>query len=97
MRLTATQREYVLQATRQHFGVDANVWLFGSRANEARRGGDVDLYVETAQPDTRMSTLRCKIAFEDSLDFHVDLIVNNYTRCAVMTEHLRLITKQLTH
>lgn len=80
MRLSATQREQVIQTTRQNFGVDANVWLFGSRTNDARRGGDVDLYVETAQSDTFMPTLRCKIALEDSLDLHVDLIVNNHTK-----------------
>lgn len=75
MRLTPAQHEYILQTTRQNFGADANVWLFGSRVDDARRGGDVDLYVETVRASTLMSALRCKIALEESLDLHVDLVV----------------------
>lgn len=75
MRLTSSQIETIRQTARQNFGADASVWLFGSRVDDARRGGDVDLYVESTQVNTLMSALRCKIALEDSLDLHVDLIV----------------------
>jgi predicted nucleotidyltransferase len=80
MRLTATQRQCILQATRQSFGADAKVWLFGSRADDTRRGGDIDLYVETNQANTLLSALRCKIAIEEGLDLHVDLLVNEHTK-----------------
>ncbi len=75
MRLTPAQRQHILHATHQNFGADANVWLFGSRVDDARRGGDVDLYVEPRQASTLLSALRCKIALEESLDMHVDLVV----------------------
>jgi len=75
MRLTQTQHQCILQATHQNFGDDANVWLFGSRVDDTRRGGDIDLYVETAQASTLLSVLRCKIALEESLDLPVDLVV----------------------
>ena len=75
MRLTETQRAAIRTATTEYFGPQAQVWLFGSRADDAKRGGDVDLYVEPAQKNTLISVLRCKIALEDSLDLHVDLIV----------------------
>ena len=78
MRLTPSQHKYILRAAHQSFGADANVWLFGSRVDDARRGGDVDLYVETTQPSTLLSALRCKIALEESLDLHVDLIVKEH-------------------
>lgn len=78
MRLTPTQHKYILQAAHQSFGVDAKVWLFGSRVDDDRRGGDVDLYVETAQAATLLSALRCKIALEEHLDLHVDLVVKEY-------------------
>ena len=78
MRLSTAQQQSILQTTRQNFGADAKVWLFGSRADDARRGGDVDLYVETHQLNTWLSALQCKIAIEESLDLHVDLVVNDH-------------------
>jgi len=75
MRLTPTQHQQILQATRLNFGANANVWLFGSRVDDSRRGGDVDLYVETDQANTLLLALQCKIELEDSLDLHVDLVV----------------------
>jgi predicted nucleotidyltransferase len=35
----------------QHFGSSARVWLFGSRIDDSRRGGDFDFYVETDLDD----------------------------------------------
>lgn len=75
MRLTVAQIEIIRQVAHQNFGADASVWLFGSRADDFRRGGDVDLYVESTHRDTLMSALRCKIALEESLDLPVDLVV----------------------
>lgn len=46
MRLTQAQIEAIKQAAEQTFGSDARVWLFGSRVDDAKRGGDIDLYVE---------------------------------------------------
>lgn len=46
MRLTQHQIEAIKQATEETFGADANVWLFGSRVDDTKRGGDIDLYVE---------------------------------------------------
>ncbi len=77
MRLSATLQQCILQATRQNFGEDAKVWLFGSRVDDTRRGGDVDLYVETTHRNNLMAELQCKIAIEESLDLHVDLVVND--------------------
>ncbi len=77
MRLSATLQQCILQATRQNFGEDAKVWLFGSRVDDTRRGGDVDLYVETTHRNNLMAELQCKIAIEESLDLHVDLVVSD--------------------
>lgn len=75
MRLSPAQIDTIRKAARQNFGADALVWLFGSRVDDSRRGGDVDLYVEATRRDTLMAALHCKIALEDSLDLPVDLIV----------------------
>ena len=81
MRLSETQQQCILEATRQNFGDDAKAWLFGSRVDDTRRGGDVDLYIETRQSSNNlMAELRCKMAIEESLDLHVDLVVNDHVK-----------------
>lgn len=45
MRLTPGQRDTIVRLVREHAGDDASVWLHGSRTQDDRRGGDVDLLV----------------------------------------------------
>ena len=47
MRLSSEKVEAIKDAAAEVFGDDAQVWLFGSRVDDARRGGDIDLYIET--------------------------------------------------
>lgn len=60
MRLDPETIPALLLAVRESFGDNAEVWLFGSRTDDSKRGGDIDLYVETdAERDivTRRSNL----------------------------------------
>lgn len=45
MRLTPGQRETIVRLVREHAGEDASVSLHGSRVQDDRRGGDIDLLV----------------------------------------------------
>ncbi|MBI5529192.1 MAG: nucleotidyltransferase domain-containing protein [Deltaproteobacteria bacterium] len=60
--MTREQIAAVRTLVKRHFGDDAEVWLFGSRADDAKKGGDYDLLVETSlvQPDV---IIALKIAF----------------------------------
>jgi len=49
MRLSIDQRDLILTAVHEHVGDDATVWLYGSRADSAGRGGDVDLLIGPAR------------------------------------------------
>ena len=49
MRLTAEQAEVIRIAVHEVYGEDSLLWLFGSRVDDERRGGDIDLLV---RPDT---------------------------------------------
>lgn len=77
MRLSVAQRQSILLAAHRNFGDDARIWLFGSRVDDARRGGDVDLYVEASNPYPLATMLQCKLMMEENLDLHVDLLVND--------------------
>lgn len=51
MRLSETERNVLTTTAAAAFGHDAVLRLFGSRVNDARRGGDIDLLVETHMSD----------------------------------------------
>lgn len=47
IRLTTAQAEAIRLGVAKHFGQTAKVWLFGSRVDAQRKGGDIDLYIES--------------------------------------------------
>ena len=75
MRLTPDQADAVRQRIRSQMGQQSRIWLFGSRVDDQRRGGDVDLYVESESVPSLVDRLLCKSALADVLDLNVDLIV----------------------
>jgi predicted nucleotidyltransferase len=44
MRLTTLEQQTIRDAALRHFGARAR--LFGSRVDDSKRGGDIDLYIE---------------------------------------------------
>lgn len=51
MRLSPTQRTVIRDTAKAVFGENTQVRLFGSRLDDSRRGGDIDLLIETALSD----------------------------------------------
>ena len=50
MRLTPSEIAAIEQAARETFAPRSTILLFGSRLDDARRGGDIDLLVEPPLP-----------------------------------------------
>lgn len=77
MRLTTHQQETVCRVIRDHFGPDAHITLFGSRADDSARGGDIDLLVES-HLDTEaafVQKLKAVAAIQQQLgDQKIDLV-----------------------
>jgi len=65
MRLTKDQVRTIKEQVAQFFGADAEVSLFGSRVDDAARGGDIDLYIETHAPP--------EVAYEQSQRLYASL------------------------
>lgn len=62
MRLTDQQRTIIRATVAETFGAGADVWLFGSRVDDNKRGGDIDLLIETDQADVD-AIARAEISF----------------------------------
>lgn len=79
MRLSDQQRSIIRTAVTENFGAASKVWLFGSRVDDAARGGDIDLYIEAATDDADAiveSKLRFLVALYKKLgEQKIDVVI----------------------
>ena len=78
MRLTPETRQIIKESVQDVFGPDATVRVFGSRANDEARGGDIDLLAECSEPvkDRLKKTLTLTARLQIRLgDQRIDVIV----------------------
>ena len=66
MRLTQQQQAAIRSASAEVFGQDVRVWLFGSRVDDGKKGGDIDLLISPGpaardQPFAREIRLLAKL------------------------------------
>lgn len=74
MRLTAQQIETIRSTALQVTGPGGSVWVYGSRLDDARRGGDLDLLVQSDPPIDLLQRARIKNALERQLNMPVDVL-----------------------
>ncbi|MBE7565677.1 nucleotidyltransferase domain-containing protein [Acidithiobacillus thiooxidans] len=79
MRLSPLQIAQIRQSAAESFGPEARVWLFGSRVDDRKRGGDIDLLVQTRALSSDVA-LRCKICMLGLLESRlgeqkIDLVI----------------------
>lgn len=80
MRLATTERNAIVAAVARHFGPEVHARLFGSRADDEARGGDIDLYLDVELADAR-EVLRRKLALVAELherlgEQRIDVVVH---------------------
>ena len=51
MRITPHEQEVIKRTAQECFDADVVVRLFGSRTDDAKKGGDIDLFVQTSLGD----------------------------------------------
>ncbi len=76
MRLSTTE----LNALRSIIGAldpEGHVYLYGSRVDDTRRGGDIDVYLQASRPIDLKTRLRTQYRLELACDTRVDLLVKD--------------------
>lgn len=77
MRLTPSQQQVIRDASLRHFGVRPR--LFGSRVDNAKRGGAIDLYIEANLPPAEAFRFEMLLAADLYLALEqrkIDIVVN---------------------
>lgn len=83
MRLTFDERQVIKRVIAERFDPDARVFLFGSRVDDKRRGGDIDLYVETtlSPEEANHAKLQSIADIQRSLgEQKIDLVISPFVR-----------------
>ena len=74
MRLSSQQCAKIREIVERIAGIGAGIFVFGSRVDDARRGGDVDLIIETnGHPDLLLAS-RITARLEASLQLPFDVV-----------------------
>lgn len=81
MRLTQDQIDAIRISVVEVFGPDAEVRLFGSRVDDTKKGGDIDLYVVTPdRPDVWDAEMRFSTALWLRLgDRKIDILARQHS------------------
>lgn len=79
MRLTKEQSKHIINSVHTFIDSNAKVWLFGSRCDDFKKGGDIDLYIESETIDSPLlKRIQLKIALEELLEGQkVDVIYHD--------------------
>lgn len=65
MRLCKNEIESIVSLANQFFGSDVQVFLFGSRIDDQKRGGDIDLFIRNS--DGKIPSAHEKVQFASAL------------------------------
>jgi predicted nucleotidyltransferase len=76
MRISCKIKEMLVDAAKRFFGDDCKVYLFGSRVDDSKNGGDIDIFIETVKEVSIHSEIDFLVEVEKNITSrHVDLVV----------------------
>jgi len=80
MRLNEFEIDTINKLAKKHFGDGTSVYLFGSRTDDRKKGGDIDLFI--GNDNEEVLTLEAKVGFPAELktkigDRKIDVVFDN--------------------
>jgi predicted nucleotidyltransferase len=76
MRLTAFEVNAIKQSAQEIFGSKAEVMLFGSRVDDAKKGGDIDLYIKAQAGNDLAHKIKFLVSLEQKIgEQKVDVVL----------------------
>lgn len=75
MRLSNAEQSAIIEATRM-FDPEAELWLFGSRANTAKKGGDIDLAIRSDKIGLKQRMLIRRMITDSIGEQKIDIVVS---------------------
>ena len=80
MRLKKEYIEIIKNTVKDYFGINAHVYLFGSRVYDNKKGGDIDLYIETNETNNIFKKkIRLLVELKKIIgDRKIDIVINNF-------------------
>ncbi|SMP66149.1 Nucleotidyltransferase domain-containing protein [Desulfonatronum zhilinae] len=82
MRLSPREQATISQLAKQFFGTSSSVILFGSRVDDCKRGGDIDLLIQLNEPvaDQYKRKLQFRAALKHAIgDQKIDVVLADTT------------------
>ena len=77
MRLDSEIKTKIIKYANQYFGTDIKLYLFGSRVYDNKKGGDIDLYLESSKEiDINQQIKFLNDMYKNVTERKIDLIIN---------------------
>ncbi len=87
MRLSPKERREIKTILCQLFG-EVKIYIFGSRLDDTRRGGDIDIFVQVRKPTGNLRAKRAKaqLLLEEKLLKPVDILIEGEVQNTIAQE-----------
>lgn len=79
MRLSDREVDVICTAAKRRFGEATKTWLFGSRVDDSRRGGDIDILVEADLSEAEAFSARIDMMTDIQMaigDQKIDIVIS---------------------
>ena len=76
MRLKVEEKNKIIQYAKDFFGNEVSLYLFGSRVDDNKKGGDIDLFLESEEIIDMQTQIKFLTAiYKDITQRKVDLLI----------------------